>query len=144
MPKEFLTDAVIENKVKIANYFPHILFKTKGKFEDYTNILVIRLLTNKFAKFSIYPLKSSKIVKIVLIGFDFQNKMIQDTIKQLKNYNIIHTSGLTSLGKRSYYECYLDISMSDKDYKYIKSDLDNVKNIFEDIKIVEIGLNLKS
>jgi hypothetical protein len=144
MPKEFLTDAVIENKVKIANYFPHILFKTKGKFEDYTNILVIRLLTNKFAKFSIYPLKSSKIVKIVLIGFDFQNKMIQDTIKQLKNYNIIHTSGLTSLGKRSYYECYLDISMSDKDYKYLKSVLDNVKNIFEDIKIVEIGLNLKS
>jgi hypothetical protein len=144
MSKEFLTDAIIENKVKIANYFPYILFKTKGKFEEYSNILVIRLLTKKFAKFSIYPLKSTKIVKIILIGFDFQNKMIQHTIKKLKNYNIIHTSGLTSLKKRSYYECYLDISMSDKDYKYLKSDLDNVKNIFEDIKIVEIGLNLKS
>ena len=144
MPKEFLTDAIIENKAKITNYFPDILFKSKRKFEDYSNILVIRLLTKKFAKFSIYPLKSTKIVKIVLIGFDFQNKMIQDTIKKLKKFNIIHTSGLTSLGKRAYYECYLDLSFSDEDYKYLKSVLDNVKNIFEDIKIVEIGLNLKS
>lgn len=144
MSKEFLTYAIIEKKVKVANYFPNIFLKSKGKFKGYPNILVVRLLTKKFAKLSIYPLKSTKIVKIILSGFDFQNAMIQDTIKKLKNYNIIHTSGLTSLGKRAYYECYLDLSFSDKEYKYLKSVLDNVKNIFEDIKIVEIGLNLKS
>jgi hypothetical protein len=144
MSKKFLTDAIIENKGEFTNYFPYFFFNTKDKFKDYPNILMVRLLTKKFAKLTIYPLKSTKIIKLVLAGFDFQNKMIQNVIKKLKKYNIIHTSGLTSLGKRPYYECYLDLSFSDKDYKDLKIVLDNVKNIFEDIKIVEIGYKLKS
>ena len=140
MSKRLLTDAFIKKKEDFLNLFPNLLKNTEGTFKDSSYILIVRLLTKIFAKLTIYPLNRSKILKLIFIGFDFQDIMIEETIKKLKEFNIIHTSGLTSLGDKSYYECYLDLSFIDKDYKDLQSVLDKIKNIFEDIRIEEINL----
>ena len=138
MQEKFLTDAIIKKRQDFLTFIPSNFIDTKGKFRDCSYVLIIRLFTRIFAKLTIYPLYRDKIVKIVFIGFDIQDKFIKESIKELKKFKIIHTSGLTSLGDNSYYECYLDLSINDKDYNDLNSVLDNFKNIFEDIKIVEI------
>jgi len=140
MSNKFLTDAIIKKKEDFLSLFPTLFINKKGKFRETSFILIVRLLTKTFAKLTIYPLNKNKILKIIFIGFDIQNKLVEEAIKKLKIFSIIHTSGLTTLGDKSYYECYLDLSLTDEDYKDLKSVLDTIKNIFEDIKIVEIYL----
>jgi hypothetical protein len=138
MSNKFLTDASIKKREELFTMFQNFFVITKGKFKKYSYLLMIRLLTKTFAKLTIYPLNKDRILKVIFIGFDIQNKMVEETIKELRNFKIIHTSGLTTLGNKSYYECYLDLSFNEEDYKDLKSTLDKIKNIFEDIKIVEI------
>jgi len=140
MPDKTLTDALIKKKDELLVIFQNFFMTVKGKFKDSSYILIIRLLTKTFAKITIYPLNKDKVLKIMFIGFDIQDTKVEETIKELRNFKMIHTSGLTTLGNKSYYECYLDVSLGDEDYKDLKRNLDKIKNIFEDIKIVEIYL----
>lgn len=140
MPDKFLTDAIIKNKQDFMTSFPNIFIASKGKFKACSYVLIIRLITRIFTKFTIYPLNKNKILKITFIGFNIQDNYVEKSIKELKKYRIIHTSGLISLRDKSYYECYLELSIDDEDYKDLKILLDKIKNIFEDIKIVEILL----
>ncbi|TFG16481.1 MAG: hypothetical protein EU531_06365 [Promethearchaeota archaeon] len=140
MSDKALTDAVIKKKEEVLAIFQNFFLAFKGKFKDSSYILIVRLLTKTYAKLTIYPLNKDRILKIIFIGFDIKNIKIEETIKELRNFKIIHASGLTTLGNKSYYECYLDLSLGDEDYKDLKRNLDKIKNIFEDIKIVEIYL----
>ena len=138
MSKIFLTDGIIKKKRDILAICPSCPFTLKGKFNSYPFILIVQLLTKTFAKLTIYPLNRDRVLKIILLGFDIQNNNVKGMINRLKNFGIIHTSGITILGKRSYYECYLEICFDDEKYKDLKNVLDKIKNVFEDIKIEEI------
>lgn len=138
MSEIFLTDGIIKKKREILAVFPSYPFTLKGKFNEYPYILIVQLITKTFAKLTIYPLNRDRVLKIIFLGFDIQNKTVKGIINQLKNFGIIHTSGITILGKKSYYECYIELCFGDKDYKDLKNVLDKIKNVFEDIKIEEI------
>ncbi|MEJ2293723.1 MAG: hypothetical protein P8Y23_03050 [Candidatus Lokiarchaeota archaeon] len=138
MSEIFLTDGIIKKKRDILAIFPSCPFTLKSKFNIYPYILIVQLLTKTFAKLTIYPLNRDRVLKIIFRGFDIQNKNVEIFINQLKNFGIIHTSGITILGKKFYYECYLEKWFDDEDYKDLKNVLDKIKNVFEDIKIEEI------
>jgi hypothetical protein len=140
MSKKFLTDAFIKKREEFLTLFPDLLKNAKVRFKDSSYVLIVRLITKIFAKLTIYPLNKSKILKLIFNGFDIQNTLIEETIKELKDFKIIHASGLTSLGDKSYFECYLDLRLDDEDYKDLKFLLEKNKNKFEDIRIVEINL----
>ena len=138
MSEIFLTDGIIKKKGDILSILPNCLFTLRGKFNECPYILIVRLSTKTFAKLTIYPLNRDRVLKINFLGFDIQDKDVKGIIKQLKNFSIIHTSGITILGKKSYYECYLELCIDDEDYIDLKNVLDKIKNVFEDIKIEEI------
>jgi hypothetical protein len=139
MPKEYLTDAIIKRNSEALNIFPYA--SQNSLFEDFPYILIIRLLSKKFAKLTIYPINRDKILKVIFTGFSIQSKVMEELIKKLKSFGIIHTSGITSIGDKLYYECYLDLSLNDTIYKDLKNVLDKIKKIFDDINIVEICLS---
>ncbi len=140
MSREILTDAIIKKNVGSTIIFPNLSLSDVKIFQNYPYILIIQLFTKNFAKLTIYPLSRETVLKVIFTGFNIQNKEIEEIIKKLQNFKIIHTSGLTSIDHKRYYECYLDLSLDDLKYKDLKSALDKIKNIFEDIKIVEICL----
>lgn len=110
------------------------------ELEKYPFLLVIQSVIENNIKLSIYPLKKEKIVKVSLSGFNLSNEIFQGISKILRNFQLIHTSGVIFLEKRLFYECYLNISLSEEKTKNLKASFNNIKNIFEEIKIEEIGL----
>jgi len=114
---------------------PNVIDLRKSQY-----LLVIQLNTRDFSKIVIYPIKKKSIIKIVLIGVDIKEEHIEILSEELQNFEIIHTSGLIQKGNEIFYECYLNLNINDNKYKDLKTSLDTIKNIFNEIKIFEVGL----
>ena len=114
---------------------PNVIDLRKSQY-----LLVIQLNTRDFSKIVIYPIKKKSIIKIVLIGVDIKEEHIEILSEELQNFEIIHTSGLIQKGNETFYECYLNLNINDNKYKDLKTSLDTIKNIFNEIKIFEVGL----
>ncbi len=112
------------------------------ELEKYPFLLVIQSVIENNIKISIYPLKREKIVKVSLSGFNLTNEIFEGLSKIFEGLSkkVIHTSGVIFIEKRLFYECYLNISMSEEKTKNLKASFNKIKNIFEEIKIEEIGL----
>lgn len=108
--------------------------------EEYPFLLIVQSTIENSIKLSIYPLKNEKIIKLTFSGFNFSNEIIDEISKILKNYQIVHTSGVLLIEKQLFYECYLNLSLSEIKAKELNTSLEKIKNIFKEIKIEEIGL----
>jgi hypothetical protein len=97
------------------------------------------------------PAYDPRAAKICGLGFVsqvslFGQNVIDDIIsilsRILKNYEIIHTSGLLIKKKKLFYECYLNLNLSDIKSKELKASLDKIKikKIFMEVKIEEISI----
>lgn len=103
-------------------------------------LLIVQSTIENSIKLSIYPLKNEKIIKLTFSGFNFSNEIIDEISKILQNYQIVHTSGVLLIEKQLFYECYLNLSISEIKAKELNTSLEKIKNIFKEIKIEEIGL----
>ena len=108
--------------------------------EEYPFLLIVQSTIENSIKLSIYPLKNEKIIKLTFSGFNFSNEIIDEISKILQNYQIVHTSGVLLIEKQLFYECYLNLSISEIKAKELNTSLEKIKNIFKEIKIEEIGL----
>ncbi|KKM07271.1 hypothetical protein LCGC14_1735600 [marine sediment metagenome] len=140
MGKFNLTKAYVQrvNDLSITNFKIPIL--DIKELEKYPFLLVIQSVIENNIKLSIYPLKKEKIIKVSLSGFNLTDKIFEGLSKILRGFQVIHTSGVILIEKRLFYECYLNISMSEEKTKNLKASFNKIKNIFEEIKIEEIGL----
>ena len=103
-------------------------------------LLIVQSTIENSIKLSIYPLKNEKIIKLTFSGFNFSNEIIDEISKILQNYQIVHTSGVLLIEKQLFYECYLNLSITEIKAKELNTSLEEIKNIFKEIKIEEIGL----
>jgi hypothetical protein len=87
-----------------------------------------------------WPIKKEKVIKISLYGIKLSKNILKEISKILQKFQVIHTSGFLKIKKQIYYECYLNLSISDSKNKGLRNSLEKIKNIFKEIKIEEVRL----
>ncbi|MFX1313377.1 MAG: hypothetical protein ACFFHD_12295 [Promethearchaeota archaeon] len=103
-------------------------------------LLLIHSFTEESLRLTIYPINKQKIVKVTLFGDNSPNKIFKKITKILQNFQVIHTSGFLKIEKQLFFECYLNLNLSEEKSKNLKASLDKIKSIFKEIKIEEIRL----
>lgn len=111
-------------------------------FQKYQFILIIQANTREFIRFMIYPINVDKILKITVSSLKDIAEDLKLISSVLKNFKIIHNSGLTVRNDLFIIEIYLKLRFSDSKYKDLKTSLDKIKNKHVDIDIEEISLNI--
>ena len=104
-------------------------------------LLIVQSSIENSIKLAIYPIDKEKIIKVSLCSLKLSKKIIKEISKILQKFKVIHTSGFLKIEKQLLYECYLNLSLSEKKSKDLKTSLEKIKNIFEKVKIEEIGLH---
>jgi len=142
MKNNYSTKAQIQKKAEIddSTVSLDISIPQTIELKNYPFLLIIQSTSENHIRLTIYPITTEKIIKIILVGRDISDEVIEILSKILKKYEIIHSSGLLKKEKDFLYECYLNLSLSDAKSKDLKTSLDKIKNIFKEIKIEEIGL----
>ncbi len=138
-----LTSAYLKSRVLNSDILLNLNISISDKFgvRDYPYVLIIQSITKKRTRLTIYPTKKDRLLKISLFGQNISNDVISILSKILKNYKIIHTSGLLVKQKQLFYECYLNLNLSDDvKSKDLKTSLDKIRNIFKEVRIEEITL----
>lgn len=137
-----LTNAYIQNNEDPTNI--NLNFSSSGKknLKKYPYLLVVQSIQENFVRLTIYPVKIKNLIKVSLCGLKISNEanIYLSLAKTLQDFEMIHTSGLLIKGNKLYYECYLNLSLSDVKTRVLKAALNKIKNIFKDIRIEEIGL----
>ncbi|MFX1390406.1 MAG: hypothetical protein ACFE9Z_10115 [Promethearchaeota archaeon] len=135
-----LTNAYIQRINNTSETAINISLEKFKDLEKYPFLLIIQSFIENSIKISIYPLEKDKITKITFLSIKFSEE-IYDLIKRiLQKFQVIHTSGVLFVGEHLYYECYLNLSLAESRAMKLNKTLENIKNIFKQIKIEEIGL----
>ncbi|MFW9828729.1 MAG: hypothetical protein ACFFEY_14145 [Candidatus Thorarchaeota archaeon] len=135
-----LTKAYVQRINQLSDGYLKVCLEDIQNLEDYPYLLIIQSTIENSIKISIYPLKKDKIVKVTFSSIDFSEEIYELITKILQNFQVIHTSGVLLIGKKLYYECYLNLSFDEIKVMNLKNSLDRVKNVFKKINIEEIGL----
>lgn len=135
-----LTKAYIQRINDVSKSTIKISLLDIKNLENYPFLLIVQSTIENSIKLSIYPLKKEKIIKVTFSGFNFSNNIFDIISKILQNIQVIHTSGVLLIAKQLFYECYLNLSLTETKTMNLKTSLEKIKNIFKEIKIEEIGL----
>ncbi|MFX0080159.1 MAG: hypothetical protein ACFE94_00235 [Candidatus Hodarchaeota archaeon] len=135
-----ITDAYIQQLEDFLNTNPRISLSKFKNLKDYNNLLIIQSSIENSIKLSIYPIKKEKVIKISLYGIKLSKNILKEISKILQKFQVIHTSGFLKIKRHIYYECYLNLGISDSKKKDLRNSLEKIKNIFKEIKIEEVRL----
>ncbi len=141
MTESRITDAIIHKNSYPSELRVNISIEGIKCFNECPFLLIIQSYLDTCSKVTIYPIKKEKILKVHFSGSDTSDKTVEILTTTVKNFEIIHTSGLIFKKKQLIYECYLNLNFSDEvKYKDLIASLDNLKPIFKEIKLEEIPL----
>ncbi|MFX1392743.1 MAG: hypothetical protein ACFFAH_04130 [Promethearchaeota archaeon] len=142
MKEKSLTEAYIQKIDEPFNINLNISLLDKRFLKENPYLLVIQTIQEYCARFTIYPIKLKSIIKISLHSSKTldENNIYLNLSKTLQKFDVIHSSGLLIRENELYYECYLNLSLSDVKTKILKVALNKTKNIFKKIIIEEISL----
>jgi len=128
---------VIENiePVSLKVSFSDIISSKEAPY-----LLVVKSASSECIRLTIYPIKKKRIIKIKLSGAETIENFLEHFSKIIKDFEVLHTSGLMKKGEHLYYEFYLNVNKSDDKYKDLIASIDTIRYIFKEIKIEEIGL----
>ena len=135
-----ITDAYIQQLEDFLNTNLRISLSKFNNLKTYDNLLIIQSAIENSIKLSIYPIKKGKVIKITLYGLKLSKKILKEISKILQKFKVIHTSGFLKIKNRIYFECYLNLSISESKNKSLYASLDKIKNIFKEIKIEEVRI----
>ena len=142
-----LTVASIYNRRSSESNIVNVDISLSNKFNvnDYPFALIIQSTTENQTKLTIYPIKKERIIKITLFGQNVSDNTSEMLSEIIKNYEIIHSSGLLIKKMKFFYECYLNLNPTDNEYKDLKGSLNKIRNIPLEVKIEDISLkNVRS
>ncbi|TFF98872.1 MAG: hypothetical protein EU547_00235 [Promethearchaeota archaeon] len=138
MEKKITDGKVINLKdVPKKSYLGNFLFHYRD-LDLFKYILIIESLSPRCLKLSIYPINEENVAKFTFYGRNIPHEeksseeKISQIIKLLSQFKVIHTSGLIIKKEKTFFECYLNINLS------------NIKNsIIHRIKRFANSLNLE-
>ncbi len=137
--KDLLTKANIQRIDDTLEVRLHVSLSNIIESVDKPYLLVIQSETEKSIRITVYPINKEKILKISLYGSSVPEKALENMIKIVQNYDIIHSSGLCLKKNQLLYECYLNLNLSELKSENLKTSLDKIRNMFKEIIIEEIG-----
>lgn len=144
MDNSNITNASIQriNDYSITNLrIPLLIIK---HLDEYEYLLIIQSSIENSIKLAIYPTNKEKIIKVSISGLKLSKKNLKEISKILQKFQVIHTSGILKIRKQLFYECYLNLNLSEKRSGDLKTSLNKNKNMFKQVKIEEIGLKLSN
>ena len=139
MPSKNLTNAKIQKNRKKSEINLKISLNEIENL-DYPYFLIIQSTAASCTRLTLYPVNNDKILKLIISGSEVSDKGVEALSNILRNFEIIHTSGLLIKKQQLNYECYLNLTFSDTKYKDLKTSLNNIKNVFNEVIIEEISL----
>ncbi|MHA1913545.1 MAG: hypothetical protein ACW986_02285 [Promethearchaeota archaeon] len=141
MDNSKITNAFIQRFDGLANVYLQLSLDQIKNLNDCKYLLVIQSIIEKSIKLTVYPVNKNKIIKVSLFGLKLSKKTLKEISKILQKYEVIHSSGILKIKSSLVYECYLNLSLTEKKSEDLNVSLDKIKNIFKQVKIEEIGLN---
>ncbi len=141
MDSSNITSAYILHLDDFSNTNLRIPLSKFKNLNKYDNLLIIQTVIENSIKLTIYPINKKNIIKVSLFGLKLSKKILKEITKLLQKFQVIHTSGFLKIKGHIYYECYLDLSLSDKKSGSLRTSLDKINSIFKEINIEEIKLN---
>jgi predicted SpoU family rRNA methylase len=135
-----ITDAYVQQLEDFLNTNLKISLSKFDNLEAYDNLLIIQSTIENSIKLSIYPIKKGKVIKITLYGLKLSKKILKEISKILHKFQVIHSSGFLKIKNYIYFECYLNLSLSESKNKSLNASLNKIKNIFKEIKIEEVRI----
>jgi hypothetical protein len=140
MDNSKITTAFIQRFDGLTNLNLQLSLDQIKSLNDCKYLLVIQSIIEKSIKLTLYPVNKSKIIKVSLFGLKLSKKTLKEISKILQKYEVIHSSGLLKIKNSLMYECYLNLSLTEKQSEDLNSSLEKINNIFKKVKIEEIGL----
>jgi len=90
--------------------------------------LIIKSLTTKSIRITIYPLENRDVLKLTIKDPNNNENMFLKISEFLRKYNVIHTSGLIEVDKNLLFECYLNEGLDTPELNDLKVFLANIKS----------------
>ncbi|MHA2397417.1 MAG: hypothetical protein ACXADU_00830 [Promethearchaeota archaeon] len=140
MDNSKITTAFIQRFDGLTNLNLQLSLDQIKSLNDCKYLLVIQSIIEKSIKLTVYPVNKSKIIKVSLFGLKLSKKTLKTISKILQKYEVIHSSGILKIKNSLTYECYLNLSLTEKQSEDLNSSLNKIKNIFKQVKIEEVGL----
>lgn len=106
--KKILTTAFLKNINDGFSLKIDISKSTLQSLENKSNILIIQTISKKFLKYMVYPIQNDTVIKITIYGINFSSEKTLKIFEILKNFNIIHTSGVSLKKDEIIQEIYLN------------------------------------
>ncbi|MFX1276006.1 MAG: hypothetical protein ACFFAT_13245 [Promethearchaeota archaeon] len=103
-------------------------FSEIQKFQQFRYLLIIKSFTDKSIRITLYPLKNKDVIKLNIQDSDMFEDIFYKLTDFLKNYEIIHNSGLIEFNNYFIFECYLKLDLESPEINQIEKFLDNIKN----------------
>ncbi len=117
------------------NFRKRIPIKNHHFFKDYSHAFIVESTTEKCMKMTMYPQNTTDIIKLTIQIQDGEDTIIKEFPQILKDYDIIHASGLLKIGEVLVYECYLHLKYNSQEMIILK----NILNGISDSSIIIIS-----
>ncbi|MBN1800733.1 MAG: hypothetical protein JW891_04460 [Candidatus Lokiarchaeota archaeon] len=105
-----------------------IPFKNHQFFKDYSYAFIVESATEKCIKMTIYPQNTSNIIKLAIQIPDGEGNIVKEFPQILKDYGLLHASGLLKVGEIMVYECYLNVKYNSIEMETLKKILNGIAN----------------
>ena len=139
MNKDSTTNAQIKKIKKSLLRKFSLTHSEVQKFQSFNYLLIIKSLTNKSIRITIYPLENRDVLKLAIKAPNDHEKMFLKISEFLKNYEIIHASGLIEINKNLLLECYIKGRLNSQELNHLDVFLNNIKtsNTFLNIEKIK-------
>ena len=128
MNKDSTTKAQIKKIKKSLLKKFSLTFSEVQKFHPFTYLLIIKSLTKKSIRITLYPLDTRDVIKLTINTPNEHENMFLKVSEFLKKYEIIHTSGLIEIDKNLLFECYLKGNLKTPQINKLEFFVDSIKS----------------
>ena len=107
MNKATTTNAQIKKIKKSLLRKFSLSYSEAQRFQSFDYLLIIKSLSKISIRITLYPLKTRNVLKLTINAPNDHDEMFLKISEFLKNYEIIHASGLIEINTNLLLECYI-------------------------------------
>jgi len=127
MNKATTTNAQIKKIKKSLLRKFSLSYSEAQRFHSFDYLLIIKSLSKISIRITLYPLKTRNVLKLTINAPNDHDEMFLKISEFLKNYEIIHASGLIEINTNLLLECYIKGRLNTQELNQLDDFLDNIK-----------------
>ena len=127
MNKATTTNAQIKKIKKSLLRKFSLSYSEAQRFQSFDYLLIIKSLSKISIRITLYPLKTRNVLKLTINAPNDHDEMFLKISEFLKNYEIIHASGLIEINTNLLLECYIKGRLNTQELNQLDDFLDDIK-----------------